>query len=364
MGDFATVRHPYSPQDGAGCWFLTSGIQEDSGGVARYYRSDTKQNARLSTEITGYAVSALVHLWQRRSDHGYLDAAVKAGRFLTRTSWNPELNLFPFEYSPAADCYDTYFFDSGIIIRGLLALYRVSDDRELLEVAVRAGRGMAAFRNGPNYHPILQLPGKEPRAYGPQWSRQPGCYQLKSALAWHDLFKVTGDVQFRDWYSEAAERAIAVRTDFLPDPAGEEKTMDRLHAYCYFLEALLAGPPPTPAVVAVVEEGIERVSAHLRDIAPVFERSDVYAQLLRVRLLGHGLGIGLNVASASEEATRIERFQMEGPDKRVRGGFGFGTKQGEMLPFVNPVSTAFCMQALEMWQDHQSGQASELRQLI
>ena len=48
----------------AGRWFLESGIQDDSGGVARYYRSDVGRNAGVSTEITGYAVSALVYLYR------------------------------------------------------------------------------------------------------------------------------------------------------------------------------------------------------------------------------------------------------------------------------------------------------------
>ena len=36
-----------------------------------------------------------------------------------------------------------------------------------------------------------------------------------------------------------------------------------------------------------------------------------------------------------------------------------------MLPFSNPVSTAFCVQALALWDDHQAGRWSfELPQLI
>ena len=43
----------------AGCWFLSSGIQDEHGGVARYYRSDIRQNLPVSSEITGYAASTL-----------------------------------------------------------------------------------------------------------------------------------------------------------------------------------------------------------------------------------------------------------------------------------------------------------------
>src|ERR1039457_5488621 len=57
----------------AGRWFLRSGIQEANGGVARHYRSDLGQNARVSTEITGYAVSTLLYLAERTGDGNYTD---------------------------------------------------------------------------------------------------------------------------------------------------------------------------------------------------------------------------------------------------------------------------------------------------
>ena len=50
----------------AGDWFRQSGIQEASGGVARYYRTDLKRNHPLSTEITAYALSALLECTGQR----------------------------------------------------------------------------------------------------------------------------------------------------------------------------------------------------------------------------------------------------------------------------------------------------------
>src|SRR5271167_339519 len=112
----------------AGRWFLESGIQESSGGVARYYRSDVGKNARVSTEITGYAVSTLLYLAERTGDDSYTEAAVRAARFLTRTAWNPMLGTIPFEHSDNCDQPKplAYFFDCGIIVRGLLAAWRAT----------------------------------------------------------------------------------------------------------------------------------------------------------------------------------------------------------------------------------------------
>ena len=349
----------------AGDWLLKSGIQDETGGVARYYRSDLAQNARVSTEITGYAVSTLLYLYNRTEDPGYLSSAERAGKFLTQLAWSPGLATFPFEHSlrdapkPLA-----YFFDCGIIIRGLVRLAQVTRNSEYLDIAVKAGRSMAEdFAVGERYHPIIELPSKSPVAYAPQWSRSPGCYQLKSALGWHDLARATGSADFEALYESAVTAAIKTKDTFLPAET-PEATMDRLHAYGYFLEGMLplAGRSDCAAALA---EGVERISNYLRSIRPVFERSDVYAQLLRARLFANQLtAVPVNVPAAEDEVARISEFQLADRDERVGGGFCFGRKGVNLLPYVNPVSTAFCMQALEMWNDFKSGKALDATTLI
>ena len=93
----------------AGQWFLRSGIQEPNGGVARYYRTDLQSNYPVSTEITGYSVSALVYLHTLTRDERWLQAALRAARFLTRQAWDAESRSMPFEVDPPASAC---FFDS------------------------------------------------------------------------------------------------------------------------------------------------------------------------------------------------------------------------------------------------------------
>ena len=328
----------------AGRWFLTSGIQEASGGVARYYRSDLGDNARVSTEITGYAVSTLLFLYERTGDSAFVNAAIRAARFLTREAWDSQLATFPFELTDGPRL--AYFFDCGIIVRGLLAAWRATGEREFHDVAVAAGRGMLAdFRATGAIDPILALPQKKALEWEPRWSRSPGCYQLKSAMAWRELFDATGDREFECGYEGALQAALADDTEFLPGEDDPLRIMDRLHAYGYFLEGLLPVLDRVECATAF-RNGIERMARLLREIEPIFVRSDVYAQLLRARLFGDAAGVmPLSEAAASYEAEQARGFQLD------CGGFLFGRKQGEALPFVNPVSTAFCVQALAMWED-------------
>ena len=148
-------------------------------------------------------------------------------------------------------------------------------------------------------------------------------------------------------YERVAAFSLATHEEFLPGDPSDEKVMDRLHAYAYFLEGLLPVAQRPESSVAIAG-GIDRISEYLRRIGPVFARSDVYAQLLRLRLYADAMGIApLDERAASEEAAAIAGFQSDG------GGFYFGRKNGTMLPFINPVSTAFCIQALVMWEQFQ-----------
>jgi hypothetical protein len=335
--------------DRAGRWFLDSGIQESDGGVARYRRTDTGQNLAVSNEITGYAVSTLLYLHQLSGQGEYLDRGLKAARFLTRRAWDPVLETFPFEYVPPGNGF-TYFFDSGIIVRGLLAAWRATGEAEFLTVATACGRSMTRdFASGQCFHPILRLPEKRPVACDHRWSRGSGCYQLKSGLAWFDLYEITGEQQFLASYRQILDYSLRTYHSFLPGDDDPLRVMDRLHAYCYFLEGLLpvAGEPDCAAALV---SGLPRVASYLHEIGVNFARSDVYAQLLRVRLFADQLGIvRLHRGIAKHEARRLAEFQSADVDRRVAGGFWFGRKGDQTMPFINPVSAGFGLQALAMW---------------
>jgi hypothetical protein len=342
----------------AGEWFLRSGIQQPDGGVARYYRTDLERNHAVSTEITGYAASAFVYLHTTTKDARYLDRARSAARFLTRTAWDPASATMPFEIDPPAS---TYFFDCGIVVRGLVSVWRVTADAEFLDAATALGKAMIrdfAAADG-TFHPILSLPDKRPvERDASRWSRSPGCYQLKAAMGWWDLLEATADEHFREPYERVLEYSLGACGGFLPGHPERPKVMDRLHAFCYFLEGLLPHARE-PRVAAAIRDGIPRAAHYMREIAPEFERSDVYAQLLRMRLYADRVGaLPLDVAAAQFEAEKLAGFQA------TSGGFYFGRKAGAWLPYVNPVSSAFALQALELWDGCRAGTARVFRHLL
>jgi hypothetical protein len=269
-------------------------------------------------------------------------------------AWQPALGTIPYEYRPENESLrpPAYFFDAGIIARGLMALSRATGDKEFLDVAAACGRSMAEDFRGPSgYHAVLSLPDKRPLPGDGRWSRGPGCYQLKSAMAWLEF----GEEPYTHLYESVLADSLCTHSSFLQTEPERERVMDRLHAYCYFLEGLL--PRATRSDCApVLCEGIARVGELLREIAPAFERSDVCAQLLRLRIYAAALKVApLDARLAEEEAAKLRACQFGAPDPRLYGAIAFGRRASELAPFANPVSTAFSLQALEMWQRHQQG---------
>ena len=223
-----------------------------------------------------------------------------------------------------------YFFDIGIIVRGLLAVWRATGDDEFHARAQEAALSLAFdFLGDDSFHPVISLPDKQPLPEETRWSRKPGCYQLKSALAWREI----GDPHARQMFDAAVGFAVASHEQFLEEEKDREKLMDRLHAYCYFLEALLF-----TSEREALHSGVSRVAQLLRDIGPLFERSDVNAQLLRVRLIAHHLGmVPLDEQAAREEASRVASFQaLDAADPRCAAASGLGAREPRRCRFRIP----------------------------
>lgn len=347
----------------AGEWFLRSGIQQPNGGLARYYNADLERNQPISTEITGYGISALVFLHLLTGDERYLEQAIAAAQFLARTAWDRTSQTMPFEIDPPVF---TYFFDCGIIVRGLLSAWRATGTDEFLGAAAALGKSMAIdFASPDGFHPILSLPRKCAAARDPlRWSRSSGCYQLKAAMAWFELAEATGDTQFYEPYERVLANSLETWTSFLPGHVERPRVMDRLHAFLYFLEGLLPLASERRCATELCA-GIRSVAQHLREIAPEFERSDVCAQLLRIRLYADRAGVvPLDRDAAQFEADRLALFQTDSTDPRIDGGFCFGRTADKWSPHVSPVSTAFALQALALWTQYCAGETSAHRHLL
>jgi hypothetical protein len=84
-----------------------------------------------------------------------------------------------------------------------------------------------------------------------------------------------------------------------------------------------------------------------------------------LRLYGEILGvIPVDPVRAEREAAQVAGFQVNSEDTAASNGFYFGRRCGELLPYVNPASTVFCLQALALWDDYKSNALKGTRQTL
>lgn len=345
------------PQARAARWLLESGIQTESGGFSRYRQTDLRRNLPVSTEITGYAISCLCHLFEESGEEKFIHAARRAADFLCLTAWDCESNSMPFELG-ASGRY-SYFFDCGIIARSLLWLYRLTNEHLYRSTARKIGIAMERdFSSLTAFHPIVLLPCKSPAPHEIWWSKMPGAFQLKAALAWRDLGEEFGDTHFLNLYERMLSFALEHYPEMLDNEVDEVKKMDRLHAWAYFLEGLQPVNDRT-AIQFLLRSALAHGEALRESLAPQFLRSDVCAQLLRIKLLA-------GAKPFEGELARIEGFQYSSEDPTLNGGFAFGSRNGVLTPHVNPVSTVFCLQALSYAKRAEENglQSADWRKLI
>ena len=192
------------------------------------------------------------------------------------------------------------------------------------------------------YWPVLSLPDKTPLALDPaRWSRMPGCYQLKSAVAWRELAAITGDAGWSDLYAGAFEIALASH-ESVSCPAMPTRT--RRWTGCIPISTFSKRLLPHPEHAGVVRRG-RRARARLlsTNSRPNFERADVAAQLLRVQCAA-----GVDESDCAATAARVRLFQ------RPDGGYYFGRKAGNGFRTSAPFPLSFAMQALEWYERRES----------
>lgn len=341
-------------------WLAHSGIQAESGGLSRYYRADLQQYKNISTEITGYGIQAYLQL-PLPGQTGFLSNALRAGQFLCYDAGDAHAGLFVFEAGPQGTQPSrlVYFFDCGIVIRGLISLWHTTADPMYLERAESCGAMMMSrmSRVDGSFFSVLDLGTGVPSCDPSTWSLDAGVYQLKTGIAFMELAELTSSGLFSTTAEHLLNWALRQHEAFLPGDSDPARVADRLHAYCYFLEGLVPFVEHRFDCALVLQSGITRVELLLDQTRPALERCDVIAQLLRLRLLGDYMGmVELDLSAAGREAEGLLGFQLHTDDRRTNGAFAFGRRGGQLTRHANPVSTIFALQALRMWNDHQNGE--------
>ena len=286
--------------------------------------------------------------------------AARAGGFLLRHAFDMSRELFPLRVSrnQQPEARLAFFLDCSIVVRALVHLWSATNDQAYLECAERCGLALhsrMATVDGA-FFPIYDLEADRAYAETGSWSVEMEVPQLKAGLALLELHKATGLGEFEHDAAALRKWCLKRHESFLPGEVDDAKVIDRLHAYCYFLEGLLPSVALDADSGRVLQFGVLRVENFLDEFGADFQRCDVMAQILRLRLYADKFGLmELDYKRAEEEAAAVAECQIQSADPKTDGGFTLTRRRGKCEPSLDTTATVFALQALEMWDQADDG---------
>jgi len=366
-------------------WLLYSGIRIKTGSNqgAMYGwkdRSKTSQSHSFSSqssypfiysEITGYAITCFSWLY---SEFGYIDAlsaAKDSANWVLKNKHNSS-HLLVAGYQTSHNFYQKgnmsnqiYAFDNGMIMIGLLNLYKITRDAILLSAAKQVTNALIErfFDGSKNITYAVLDKSFRPTNYGSgKWSTVPGAYHSKLCLGLLELSRLTNDnfyIEISDSLCNFAQTMQKSDGHFITSNADSEN-ITFLHPHLYACEGLIyAGimrhnKSYYLAGLRGIQWAVEQVNSNgglPRDTSERSEeQSDCMAQLLRLLILCRPqLQKVLKYSSLLAEKV-IERLHLRLLDFYIsndedRGGIRYQLA----LDSVCSWSTMFSAQALRLW---------------
>lgn len=242
-----------STVDLALAWLASSDIRHihgapsAQGGVNQGYNWQERSYPFIYSEITGYAVSALVNAYRWTGNDGYLSLARQSADFLLRIQGLAQgehaRGAIPHGLSlPDLELKDQYYsFDAAMCLQGLLDLHAVSPAPELLRSAQAIADWLLSRMqlNSGAFLSCYDADTDEWQHASDQVFGDSGCLHAKHAIGLLRLASVSGD----DRYRIAAEH-VCDWVEGLQDDDGAFRPTENAyeivsHPHCYATEGLL-----------------------------------------------------------------------------------------------------------------------------
>ena len=260
-----------------------------------------------------------------------------------------------------------YLFDNGMVMTGLLNLYKISRKNDLLQLASHVADSLLNyFFNGSNISKALLDRFYKPVALKKvKWSTIPGAYHSKLSLGFLELSKLTGNTNYAKISDNICDSAISLQKSDGSFKTGHDSEITYLHPHLYACEGLIYS--------GVSQSNEKHLNSGLRGIVWAakllnnrgglprdnpgisVEQSDVMCQLLRLLILCYSDLLELIEKTLLEKMIKklheriLEFCIISGNDDRG------GVKYQLGLDTACSWCTMFCMQALRLWQKRTAG---------
>ena len=367
-------------------WLINSGIQnidktreELYGSFNAWYEQDTGDYPFVYSENTGYMLTMMCYLWDRTKNEEFLKRARLAGDWLLNVIHEPNGGfrcIYPLKPSRFDFKKDQmYAFDNGIVLNGLVNLYRVTKEERYLVSAVAVADYLVYYFQKPSgaFFPVYQIADGKFFESDKEWSMTSGSYHVKIAIGLLNLYDLSKKKKYWESAIKICDFALSCQNASGRYISYLTRGGTNAHPHCYTSEGLwVAGAvldredyleSSTRAIQWLLDmqskEGF--IPRLFLDDKPIYnERLDALSQTLRLSMI-HMAGKRLSESVKSKiELLRshILTCQADDKDLKANGGFYFGrlSTGGEVMPHVNLWVTSFAIQALQLYADYYAGE--------
>ncbi|MAH43278.1 hypothetical protein CL614_06220 [archaeon] len=360
-------------------WLVNSGIQNISldtrtnGGFNSWYNLDEKKYPYIYSEITGYGITTLLYLYKQTKEEILLDRAKIAADWLINVAMHKSGGVKTRDYledTHEAGMYSfdseiLYSFDIGMVLFGLINLYKVTEIEAYLDNAKKIADFLLTMQrpDGMFFASYDAKTGKMNDTLG-KWSSQSGSYHCKNAMGMIDLHEVTGDKKYLDSAVAVCDAALKMQEEDGRFVSFRDTGGTHVHPHSYTAEGLIYVGVKThnkmymqaaaKAVEWTLMQQLETggVPSLYVDSKPnINERVDTLAQTLRLGVLVTQYGCMIDdhvierMAKLKDRLLSLQHLE-EGSHK---GGFYFGFEDGNKMNHVNSWCSMFALQALDMY---------------
>ena len=224
-------------------WVIKSGIQNISsdekknGSFNAWYDIDKNAHSFMYSEITGYGITLLLHLYDITHNKIFLERAKLAGDWLLDQALHDCGGVIVRIHHDGKADNNVFSFDNGMALFGLSHLARESNISKYSDGAKTIADFLLSLqRSDGTMNAMFDVARSDAANNGTKWSTQPGGYHAKVSMGLMAISDFLGNSK----YEKSAEKLCDASLQF-QEPSGRfvfgNKT--HLHPHAYACEGLL-----------------------------------------------------------------------------------------------------------------------------
>jgi hypothetical protein len=366
-------------------WLEKSGIQNSlnkknllSGSVNAWYDPQKKKYSFVYSEINGYFMTMMVFLYKRTGEKKYLDKGLEAAKWLISNAQEKNggfrcLFLIDKNSNHAHKKDQIYSFDNGVIINGLVSLYKETKKSFLIKSAEKCGNWIINFCIDSNnlVKPVYEIEQNKFFESDKEWSTTSGSYHTKISIGLANLYSIIKKKKYLEASKLICNSSLKFQQRngrFLSFPF---KGGTNAHPHCYSAEGLwvigtflknkkyLKSSELATRWIVSKQNSIGKIPRlFLINTSIYHERIDAIAQTIRLIFLSTFNKNEKQVKINKDKLNKLLKIMLKyqnsnSKNPKIKGSFSWGKKSnGAELKHPNSWVTFFAIQSLFFYKDY------------